>query len=256
MRNGRGSRRPKKLPACVMRKRGLGAMLEPGEIVEVAAVRDRDHVRARPQRPRLLRDRLRRRHDCVRAAGHEPGHGTAHALLRLQRGRVGAAVRMRKEGVTQVGHPARACEALHGGPDEMDGAGRGRRQHDIDSLTANDSGGGRDRRQRPADVLVGDEQPAAEEARLETEAIEAGCAMQLLGRAAALGADVPRTVDPRLCRRLQLVVAVHPFRVVRCEHVCLDAQLGQMGRKLQRPLDTAASRRREVERDDEHLHRR
>ena len=37
VRNGRGSRLPKKLPACVIRKRSDGPMLEPGEVVEVAS---------------------------------------------------------------------------------------------------------------------------------------------------------------------------------------------------------------------------
>ena len=40
-RNGRGSRFPKKLPVCVIRKRVAAVVLEPGEVVEVAAVRDR-----------------------------------------------------------------------------------------------------------------------------------------------------------------------------------------------------------------------
>src|SRR5581483_2223414 len=35
------------------------AVLEPGEVVEVAAVRDRGHRAARRERPRLLGDRLR-----------------------------------------------------------------------------------------------------------------------------------------------------------------------------------------------------
>ena len=40
-RNGRGSRLPKKLPVCVIRKRSPRLVLEPGEVLEVAAVRDR-----------------------------------------------------------------------------------------------------------------------------------------------------------------------------------------------------------------------
>ena len=231
-------------------------MLEPGEVVEVAAVLDRHHVRARAQRSSLLCDRFRRRHDAVGATRDEPRHGVPHPLLRLQRCRVGAAVRMGEQRVAQVGDPAHARHTLHCGTDEVDGAGRGGRQHRVDPLAPDDAGSCRDRRQRPTDVLVGHEQAAAEEAGLEAEAVEAGRAVQLLGRAAALGADVPRPVDPRLRRWLQLVVAMDPLRIVRCKHVGLDAQLGQMGRELQRPLDTAAARRREIERDDQHLHRR
>ena len=41
VRNGRGSRLPKKLPVCVIRKRSPRLVLEPVEVVEVGAVRDR-----------------------------------------------------------------------------------------------------------------------------------------------------------------------------------------------------------------------
>ena len=65
VRNGRGSRLPKNDPACVIRKRSRRRVLEPGEVVEVGAVRDR-HDRARrvcarasprrsPRRPRRSR---------------------------------------------------------------------------------------------------------------------------------------------------------------------------------------------------------
>ena len=237
-------------------KAGARVMLESGEVVEIAAVLDRHHGGARAERARLLRDRLGRSHDCVRLAGDQPCDRMPHALLGLQGGRVGPAVRMRQQGVAEVGHPACAGQSLHGGADEMDGAGRGRRQHDVDPLATDDACSRRDRRQRPADVLVGHEQASPEEARLEAQPVGARRAVQLLGRAAAFRAYVARAMDPRLRRWLELVVTVHPLRVVRRQHVRLDAQLGEMGCELQRPLDAAAARGREVERDDQDFHRR
>ena len=45
VRNGRGSRLPKNEPACVIRNRSAATVLEPGEVLEVGAVRDRHHRR-------------------------------------------------------------------------------------------------------------------------------------------------------------------------------------------------------------------
>ena len=59
VRNGRGSRLPKNEPACVIRNRSPRVVLEPGEVVEVGAVRDR-HDRARAGRAlaHLVGDRV------------------------------------------------------------------------------------------------------------------------------------------------------------------------------------------------------
>jgi hypothetical protein len=84
---------------------------------------------------------------------------------------------------------------------------------------------------------------------------QAGRAVQLLGRLASLRPEIARTVYPGERRRRQLVVAVDPLRIVRRENVRLDPELRQMRRELERTLDAAAACGREVERDDEDLHR-
>ncbi len=52
----------------------------------------------------------------------------------------------------------------------------------------------------------------------------------------------------------QLGVAVHPLRVVRGEHVRLDAERRQVLRELERALHASSARRREVHRHEQHLH--
>src|SRR5581483_4961772 len=104
------------------------------------------------------------------------------------------------------------------------------------------------------DVLVGHEEPPPEQLRLPGEPLETLRAVQLLGGLATRRADVPDAMDPRERRRLQLVVAVDPLRVVRREHVRLDAELGQVGRELERSLYSSATGGREVEADDQGLH--
>ena len=77
-----------------------------------------------------------------------------------------------------------------------------------------------------------------------------------LGRLSAADADVARAVHPRLGRHAKPVVAMQPARVVGREDVRLDAHRGQVLRELQRPLDAAAAGGREVEADDQRLHGR
>ena len=57
--------------------------LEPGDVVEVGAVRDRDDGPARVERPRLLADRLRDARDRVGARGDEPRDTSCVAALAL-----------------------------------------------------------------------------------------------------------------------------------------------------------------------------
>ena len=87
-------------------------------------------------------------------------------------------------------------------------------------------------------------------------ALESLRAVQLLGRLPALRAEIAGAMHPRERRRLQLVVAVDPFRVVRGEHVGLDPEARQVRRELERPLDSAAAGRREVHRDQQDFHPR
>jgi hypothetical protein len=62
-------------------------------------------------------------------------------------------------------------------------------------------------------------------------------------------------VNPRLGRRLKLVVAVDPLRVVGSEHMRLDPERRQVRGRLQRALDAGAAGGREVQGDDQDLHR-
>ena len=55
--------------------------------------------------------------------------------------------------------------------------------------------------------------------------------------------------------RLELVVPVHPLRIVGREDVCLDPERRQVRGRLQGALNAPAPRGREVERDNQHLHR-
>ena len=112
----------------------------------------------------------------------------------------------------------------------------------------------RDRGQVPAHVLVRHEQAATEQPHLRREALEALGAVELVGGPLAARPDVLRAVHPRLRRRDELVVAVHPLRVVRREHVRLDPVGGQVRRELERALDAAAPGGREVERYEQDLH--
>ena len=81
-------------------------------------------------------------------------------------------------------------------------------------------------------------------------------AVQLVGDPPAARPDVAGAVHPRLRRQRQVRVLVHPLRVVRREHVRLDPERRQVARELQRALDAAAARGREVEGDEKELHSR
>ena len=65
--------------------------------------------------------------------------------------------------------------------------------------------------------------------------------------------EVADAVHPGLGGNVQLRVAVQPLRVLRCEHVRLDPERGQVLGELQRSLHAAAAAGREVERDEQHL---
>ncbi|HET7043444.1 MAG TPA: hypothetical protein VFI37_01235 [Gaiellaceae bacterium] len=139
-------------------------------------------------------------------------------------------------------------------PDEVLRGRRRGRHHHVDPLAPNDPDRRGDRGQVPGHVLVGEEQPAAERARVDERPLGAGRPVQLLGARPSLRADEANTVDPRLRRHLELLVAVDPLRVFRSEHVGLDPEPGQVRRELERPLHAAAARGREVERDEQDLH--
>ena len=230
-------------------------MLETGEVVEIGAVLDRRHRASGAERTSLVRDRLGCRDDRVRIAGDQGGDAVLALLLDPDEHSLGPAVLVGDERIAQVRHPARSGRALHRGTDEMDGAGWGGRQHDVDPLAARDPDRGRDRGQVPGHVLVGEQQPPSEQARLGSGPLQARLPVQLVRRQATARTDVARAVNPCLGRRLEVVVAVYPLRVVRGEHVGLDPERGQVRGRLQRALHAAAAGGREVEGDDQDLHR-
>ena len=161
---------------------------------------------------------------------------------------------MGDERVAQVGDPRLAGRALDRRADQVHRGRRRRRQHDVDPLALDDADGRRNRRQVPADVLVRHEQAASGQPCLHPDALEPLPAVELLGRLPALRPEVAGPVHPGERRRLQLVVAMNPLRVVRREHVRLDPEARQVSGELQRPLHAAASRRREVHGHEEDLH--
>ena len=230
-------------------------VLDPDEVVEVGAVRDRHDRSTRSALAHFVGDRLRHGDDRVGAACDEPRDGVLALLLRTHDQPFRVAVRVRDDRVAQVGHPRHAGGALHRSADEVHRRRRRRRDDHVDALALHDAERGRDRGQVPAHVLVGDEQPPPGELRLLGEALEPLRPVQLLRRLAALRPHVARAVHPGERRRHQLVVAVDPLRIVGREHVRLDPELRQVRGELQRPLHAAAARGREVHRHEEHLHR-
>src|SRR5207244_873700 len=78
----------------------LGAVvLEPGEVVEVRAVRDLDDGATRVPLAQLFGDRLRNGDDGVRPAGDEPGDEVVAPLLCSNGEPLGVPVRMCDQGV-------------------------------------------------------------------------------------------------------------------------------------------------------------
>ena len=228
-------------------------VLEPGEVLEVRTVRDRLDASG-TERAQLVPDRRGYGRDGVRVARDQPGDALSRGLLRADESGFDASVRVRGDRVAQVGDPAGAGGALDRGTDEVNRGGRRGRDDDVDSLAADDPDRGRDRRDVPADVLIRHQHPAERERSLAPRALEPLEAVELLRRQAAFRPDVADAVDPRLGRRHEVVVAVHPLGVVRREHVGLDSEAGEVGRELERPLDAAAARGREVHRREQHFH--
>jgi hypothetical protein len=99
-------------------------VLEPGEVVEVGPVRDRQHAAARLEAARLLGDRVGGADDRVRLPRDELRHLRLALFLHAHERALGAAVGVRDERVAEVGDPAGAGRALHGRADEMDGRRR------------------------------------------------------------------------------------------------------------------------------------
>ncbi len=230
------------------------AVLEPLEVVEVAAVRDRlDPLRA--EVAQLLRDRVGDGDDGVGALRDQASDESLALLLHPHGEPIDAPVGVRGHRVAQIGDPWDAGRLLDRSPDQVDGGRRRRRDHDVDLLLLDDPPGGRDRSQAPADELVWEQQATREERGLPQEALRTLQALQLLGRQLGARPEVARAVHLRVGRDVQLVVARKPLGIVRREHVRLDPEVGQVSRQLQGSSDPTAAGRGEVHRHEQHSHR-
>ena len=91
-----------------MRNRRRRRVLEAGEVVEVAAVRDHADLALGVEAAHLRRDRLGDARDRVRTSRDEMRHLLVRGLARARRGGVVTAVLVRDERIAEVGDPARA----------------------------------------------------------------------------------------------------------------------------------------------------
>ena len=239
-----------------MRKRSAGSVLQPREVVEVAAVRDDADGSARTETPHLVRYRLRDARDGVGLACDEAGDLLQRGLPGARGCRVVSAVLIRHEWIAKVGDPAGAGCLLDSCPDEVDGRRRRRRDHRVDALAPHDANRSGYRGEVPGDARVRKEQASRGDLRLDERALEPVGGGELLRGLPRPWAEVAGAMNPRLRGHAQLGIGVHPLRIVGREHVCLDAQRGQVLRELERALHPAAARGREVHRHEQHLHGR
>ncbi len=137
-------------------------VLEPLEVVEVAAVRDRlDPGGA--ELPHLLRDRVRDGDHGVGPPRDEACDHRLRTLLDPHGEAVDPPVGVRRDRVAQVGDPRNAGRLLDGGADQVERRRRRGRDEDVDLLLLDDAACRRDRGQAPADELVRHEQPPGKE---------------------------------------------------------------------------------------------
>ena len=254
-RNGRGSRLPKKLPVCVIRKRAPAVYSSPAKSSKSQPF-PITHLAARLEAAHLGCDRLGHARDRVRLPGDEARDLLVRGLPRPRGGRVVAPMLIRDERIPKIRDPARVGEPLDRRPYEVHGAGRRGREDDVDPLLAHDPHSSRDRGHVPRHARVGQEQAPRGHLRLDERALEAVGGTQLLGGLACSRAQVARAMDPRLRRRPQLRVPMHPLRVVGRQHVRLDAERREVLGELERALHASTARRREVHRHEQDLHRR
>ena len=151
----------------------------------------------------------------------------------------------------------RAGRRLHRGADEVDRVRRRGRDHDVDLLLARDPDRGGDRGQVPAHVLVRDEQPPRGElraGRARARALPCRAAPRPAcgpsGRGSGRGAPRPASASRRSASWW-----IH-FGSSGASTCVSIPSAGQVLRELERPLDAAAARGRQVERDEQQLHAR
>ena len=228
-------------------------VLEPFEVLEVAAVRDRlDPLRA--ELAHLLRDRIGDGDDRVGVARDEPRDERLRLLLDLHGEPVDAPVRVRGDGVAEVGDPRHARRLLDRGSDQVHGRGRRGRHEHVDLLVEDDPPRGRDRGQRPSSRTR--QGRAAGERRARPAAAarskpSSPCSSSAGSR--PRGPDVLRAMDVRLRRDRQprrrgRATSSRPVRARASR-----SRAREVRGELRRPRDAAAARRREIHRHEQHL---
>ena len=230
-------------------------VLEPCEVVEVAAVRDHADGALRIEPAHLVRDRLRHARDRVGASRDELRDLLGRGLAGTRGRRVVATVLVGDERVAQVGDPASARRAsarprrrsapTAGGEVVITASIPSRRAMRIAAGIAV---------RFQVTLASGSSRRRAVTCAWSERAFEPLGRAELLRRFPRAWADVAHTMDPRLGRDAQVGVAVHPLRVVGREHVGLDAERREVLRELERPLHASSARGREVHRHEEHLH--
>ena len=256
-RNGRGSRFPKKLPACVIRKRGAGSYSSPAKSSKsqpLAIVR----TAPRGSSPRTSSAIASETHEIASASprdeAREPARSPPAARASPPCPRAGAGWRRADRGDprasgrrSRAGPPRRRSGPSPGGEVVMTASIPSRRAIRIAAGIAV---------RFHVTLASGTSSRRAVTCACTSARSSPSAARELLRRLPRARADVAHAVHPRLGRDAQLGIAVHPLRVVGREHVGLDPERGQVLRELERALHAAAARGREVHRHEQHLHRR
>ena len=253
-RNGRGSRRPKKLPAWVIVKRGSGVYSRPSKSSKSLPFAT---TRTTPRAPRP------RTSSAIASETHETAsarRATSRATCSLAACRARVAVESdRRCWLATIGSrrsasqrvPVAFCTAAPtkctepGGEVVMTASIPSRRAILIAAGIAV---------RFHVTLASGTSRRLAVTCACRSARSNPSAARSSSAGLRARGSEVASAMDPRLRGNAELGVPVHPLRVVRREHMGLDSERGKVLRELQRALDAAAARGREVHRDEEHLH--
>ena len=241
-RNGRGSRRPKKLPAWVI------AETRPGRTAGRRSRRNRSRCRsragsARGERRRLGGNCLRDAHDRVGVAGDEPCERRLPPHLP-------SAMGVLRQRVPQIGDPADAGCPLGRETGEVHGARRRGGEHDV----------GRSRRTSriAAGAAVRFQSTLASGTSRPRSPSSACRARRSRPRARASSSAGPARARAHVARAMHgqrrmdggRRVPVQPLRVVGREHVDVQAEVGEMLRRASedagrraRPREASRARR-------------
>ena len=256
-RNGRGSRRPKKLPVCVIRKRSDGGRSSPATssksapfgIVTTGPRGASARVSAEIASETHVIASARDGDEAARRGRASPPSPSSRSCRRAD----ARARRASRGGRRPSGCPvARAIAAAIRCVEPR----RRRRDDDVDPVLAHEPDPGRDRGQRPGRVLVRDDEPPELEPRLRQGPLEPLRAGEDLRRLAAAHAHVPGAMHPRLGRHRGGSRRGGASAGRRARARASRSPSRQVLRELQRPLHAAAARGREVEADEQGLHRR